>query len=153
MRRFSVKDYLNLSPFNLKDALVFSPELVAGWVTFNYDYPFSDASLLARERVIKQLQSEMYSRVEPGREKRNIMTGAGNWSDMTYKLILMPLWVGVYTFQGKSFRVLINGQTGKIAGQKPVDRLKVVLTALLGTAILVILLGYLYMKGKSSGFF
>jgi hypothetical protein len=43
---------------------------------------------------------------------------------MTYKHILLPLWVGNYRYQGKVYRVIINGQTGKVNGQKPQDRLK-----------------------------
>ena len=153
MERFTVKDFLALSPFNLHDALEFAPEYLAGWVAMNYDYPFSDATLTARERVMKDFQSEVYRRVEPGREKRKLMTGAGNWSDMTYKLILLPLWVGVYSFQGKSFRVLVNGQTGKVVGEKPVDRLKVALVALLAAAVLAIAVGLGYLLGIAGGFF
>ena len=49
---------------------------------------------------------------------------------MTFKLVLLPLWVGVYSYQGKQYRVWINGQTGKVSGSRPRNYFK-----LLGVAI------------------
>ena len=37
----------------------------------------------------------------------------------TYKLILLPVWIGYYHYQDKRYNVVINGQTGRIKGAKP----------------------------------
>jgi hypothetical protein len=50
---------------------------------------------------------------------------ASEFSGMAYKLSLLPLWVGAYTYRGKNYRVLINGQTKEVAGDKPRDAVKV----------------------------
>ena len=95
----------------------------------------------------------MYNLVEMGREKRNLNIGSGSWSGITFKHILLPLWVGVYNFQGKSFRLLVNGQTGKVVGEKPRDSLKLVmslLTLLMFAFLLLILFWAIF--GDSSLF-
>jgi hypothetical protein len=74
----------------------------------------------------------MYNLVEVAREKRNLRTGATNWSGMTYKLMLLPLWIGTFHYKGETFRILVNGQTGKISGEKPVDRIKVWMALAIG---------------------
>jgi DNA-directed RNA polymerase subunit RPC12/RpoP len=111
-------------PFLLDDVVEFKPEYLAGWTAMTYDRSLADASLEARERVVQKVRRELSSRVELGREKRNLRTGATNWSGMTYKYLLLPIWTGSYVYQGKQYRILINGQTGKISGVKPTDRLK-----------------------------
>jgi hypothetical protein len=62
---------------------------------------------------------------------------------MTFKLAQMPLWVGTYQYRGKAYRLLINGQTGKVGGAKPTDTIKVIafiLATVVTLAVLVFLL-------------
>ena len=56
---------------------------------------------------------------------------------MTFKYVLLPIWTGGYRYQGKEYRILINGQTGKVSGEKPRDLLK---TAAIIAAIFVTLM-------------
>ncbi|MCZ7552158.1 MAG: hypothetical protein M5U05_06155 [Anaerolineales bacterium] len=85
------------------------------------------------------MRPQMYSLIEPGRDKRNVNIGGGEWSGMTFKHLLLPLWIGEYRFQGKNFQVLVNGQTGKVTGEKPSDSVKIVFMALLVLVILAVI--------------
>jgi hypothetical protein len=58
---------------------------------------------------------------------------------MTFKLAMLPLWVGTYHYRGKTYRLLINGQTGKVGGAKPTDTIKVVAFVLAIIMTLVVL--------------
>jgi hypothetical protein len=81
--------------------------------------------------------------VEPTRQKRNFSIGAGKWSGLTYKLALLPIYIGNYPFQGKRYRILINGQTGKVGGEKPVDRLKIAMIAVIGIVLIFLFVALL----------
>jgi ribosomal protein S27AE len=124
------KELEDAGPFNLEELIDFTPSSLAGWPAILYDRSLSDASLVAREEVVQRLRPQMYSLVEAGREKRNLKIGGGSWSGITFKHVLLPLWVGAYNYQGKSYRLLVNGQSGKVAGEKPRDNLKMVLSFL-----------------------
>ena len=41
-----------------------------------------------------------------------------NWSAETFKHILLPLWLAAYKFRGRSFRFIVNGQTGEVQGER-----------------------------------
>ncbi len=125
-----------IEPFNLKDVIAFEPEHLAGWPAMYYDLPLSEASLLARQRVIQKLRPRIRQQVAPGMESRNVQIGGGNWSGVTFKHVLLPIWIGTYTYQGESYRVLVNGQTGKVGGEKPRDWVKQI-----GIWLIVLLLG------------
>jgi DNA-directed RNA polymerase subunit RPC12/RpoP len=140
LRKISKSDLAGIEPFILNDLVDFSPDYLAGWVALTYDQPLADASLLAREKVIQKVRSTLAGLVEPNRQKRNFSIGAGKWSGLTYKLALLPIYIGNYPFQGKRYRLLINGQTGKVHGDKPVDTLKTAMIIIGGIILFIILL-------------
>ena len=39
--------------------------------------------------------------------------------DVTFKHILLPVWVSAYRYGGKSYRFVVNGQSGKVMGERP----------------------------------
>jgi ribosomal protein S27AE len=140
IRKLSPVDIAGIEPFNLGELVEFSPDFLAGWVALTYDQPLADASLLAREKILKKVKLTLSSQVEPNHAKRNFSTGAGKWSGLTYKLALLPIYIGNYAFQGKSFRIFINGQTGKVSGKKPVDNLKLAMVSVGGLLLLVVII-------------
>ena len=140
-----------LEPFQLKEVVEFKEEHLAGWPAITYDRPLAEASLKARHKVTARVRQRLSISIEPGREKRDIRVAAGKWSAGTFKHLLLPLWVGAYQFQGKAYRLLVNGQSGKVAGDRPRDNVKVAMVAL-GALLLLILLGLVaysvWVKGR-----
>jgi DNA-directed RNA polymerase subunit RPC12/RpoP len=139
VKAIKLQELDSLKPFDLENLETFEPGYLAGWPAVLYDRSLSDASLVARDEVIRDLRPQMYSLIEPGREKRNVNIGGSQWSGMTFKHLLLPLWIGDYTFQGKSYRVLVNGQIGKVTGEKPRDSVKIVFLAMMGLMVVVVL--------------
>jgi DNA-directed RNA polymerase subunit RPC12/RpoP len=138
MKALKLPELMAVEPFNLKDVVEFRPEFVAGWPAMSYDRPLSDASLQARERVIKEVQRSLVYSIEAGESKRNMRSGAGQWSGITFKHVMLPLWTGTYRYQGQEYRLMINGQMGKVAGKKPRDNVKVGVTIVAGVLLTLI---------------
>lgn len=139
LRRLSPSDLAGLGPFMMDELVEFSPDHLAGGMALAYDIPMEDASLKAREMVFKKVKDSIAGQVMPGQAKRNFSTGDGKWSDLTYKLALLPIYTGNYAFQGKRYRLLVNGQTGRVSGKKPVDNIKVAMVVIASLILLVVL--------------
>ena len=133
----SKKRIVEIEPFKLKEVVEFKPEYLAGWPALTYDIPLAKASLSARKRVVEQMRHKLQVRVIPYQQTRDLTTGAVHWMDMTFKHALLPLWVGSYWYKGENYQVLVNGQTGKVGGEKPRDTLKA--TALVMSIALTII--------------
>ena len=118
-------------------------------MALTYDQPLADASLQAREKIIQKVRSSLPGLVEPTHQKRNFSIGAGKWSGLTYKLALLPIFIGNYPFQGKRYRLLVNGQTGKVHGDKPVDSLKTTMVIIAGIILFIILVAIFWLLWKS----
>ena len=127
----------NVLPFYLKEVVQFKPEFLAGWASLTYQVSLSDASLKARERVVHRVKRQIEQRVAPNEEKKDLIFYPLNWLDTTFKLVLLPLWFGNYKYKGKTYQFTINGQSGKISGEKPKDKVKTAAIALnIGLTIL-----------------
>jgi DNA-directed RNA polymerase subunit RPC12/RpoP len=125
LRAMQKIDLKLVAPFELKKVVAFKPEHLAGWTALTYDLPLAEASLKAREKVARRLRQQIHHRVEVGYQKRNLRSGATRWSGVTFKLVLLPLWVGTYTYRKRKYWVLVNGQTGKVGGARPRDPLAI----------------------------
>jgi hypothetical protein len=56
-------------------------------------------------------------------------------------LILLPIYLRSYRYKGKLYRTLINGQTGKISGERPVSARRIL--AAVAAVVLIGLIVYL----------
>jgi DNA-directed RNA polymerase subunit RPC12/RpoP len=145
LKALPLKELNQLGHYNLKDLVKFKPEYLAGWPALTYDRSLAQGALLAREQVIKKVRRELQLRVLPGQQKQNLHTGNVSWRGMTFKYVLLPVWIGMYRYKGREFRVILNGQTGIVAGEKPRDTLKlagIILSAIM-TLVVLILFGAL----------
>jgi hypothetical protein len=66
------------------------------------------------------------------------------FSGQTFKHILVPVWLLTYNFGPKTFQVVINGVTGRIAGDYPKSFWKIlflVLVAIAAALLILLVLG------------
>jgi DNA-directed RNA polymerase subunit RPC12/RpoP len=118
-----------LPEYNLAAAPAYDPRFLVGWPAEVYEIAMSDAALEARWSTIDKL-------------RREIQAAHGNIIDLRYasstisitsfRLILLPVWVTAYSFEGRTHRVVINGQTGTVHGESSRPALKNILNDLLG---------------------
>jgi DNA-directed RNA polymerase subunit RPC12/RpoP len=126
-------------PFDMNYLVEYKPEYLAGWPAATYDVSLSAASLDARERMTNKAKKQLVYKAAPGQDIRDLQVYAADFGGVTYKQVLLPVWVSSYAYRGKNYRILINGQSGKVAGDKPTDSVKVAIIVLMTIVALVIL--------------
>ncbi|MEO0868273.1 MAG: hypothetical protein AAFY17_07455 [Cyanobacteria bacterium J06642_11] len=62
------------------------------------------------------------------------------YSQETFKHILLPVWMASYRYQSKTYLVTINAQTGKVIGERPVAAWKVALAIAIAALALLTLI-------------
>ncbi|MER3485661.1 MAG: hypothetical protein C4345_06545, partial [Chloroflexota bacterium] len=63
-------------------------------------------------------------------------------TDLAARLLYLPAWLAAFSYGGKTYRLVINGQTGKVTGEAPVAKGRVALAAavaIVAVAIVVML--------------
>ena len=71
------------------------------------------------------------TRVEIHQIKELALSSAGVVIE-SFKLILLPIWVGSYRYQDEKYQVVVNGQKGTVRGEKPRGGLRRLLDGILG---------------------
>jgi hypothetical protein len=107
--------------YSLADAPAYDPRFLAGWAAEVYELTMSDAALDARQTAVGRIRRDI--RVDKG----NILDlnySPSNISITSFRLILLPIWVTNYSFEDKSCRIVINGQTGAVHGETRTHGLK-----------------------------
>jgi DNA-directed RNA polymerase subunit RPC12/RpoP len=126
-----------LEPWPLDRLLPFSPAALAGKRAHTYDLELGPASALARRRIEAALEAEVRQRI--GGDEQRVESIRTAWAGLTYKHLLLPVWLLAYRHGGKSYRVAVNACTGQVTGERPWSPWKIAL-ALLLLAILAITL-------------
>lgn len=137
--------HLNLlrkvEPFpTTEDLKPYDPAYVRGWTVERHQVDLHQASSMSMDQMNAAIERMCASQV-PGDTHRNLRVDA-RYHGRTFKHVLVPVWLATYTYGPKVFQVVVNGFTGKIAGEHPLSWIKITLAVL--AVILVILVIYLF---------
>ncbi len=94
-----------------------SDDYVAGFTVEAYQIGLEDAFSTARERFTRAIQGAVRSDI--GGHQQRIHNVSTNYGAIHFKHLLLPVWIASYKFKETSYRVVVNGQTGKVHGDRP----------------------------------
>jgi ribosomal protein S27E len=131
----------DLTPWDLAALQPYSPDYLAGFRAEGYTIGLSDAHVKGRAVMSRVIEND--ARRDIGGDAQRVDHVDTDWQDETFKHILLPIWMAAYKYNGKSYRFLVNGQTGEVQGERPYSKWKIAL-AVLGVAALVLTALYLH---------
>lgn len=123
----------------------YAPEYLAGFRAEAYTVDLKDAFINAREVMDRQIIRDV--KFDIGGDRQQVDHVETRISDVTFKHILVPVWIAAYKYRGRSFRFVVNGQTGAVTGERPWSALKIAL-AVLAAMIVAAIAGYFYALGQ-----
>ncbi|MFT7643320.1 MAG: hypothetical protein ACI9G1_005085, partial [Pirellulaceae bacterium] len=135
------QDADRIKPFQLPALKRYEPYYLAGWLSEEYSVNRETALDKSMEEFYRREQNNISSFM-PGDTHRNLEVQT-NFEHINSDLCLLPVYVLSYRYKEKLYRFLVNGQTGRIAGDKPVSWKKVsftiggILLALIAVGIIV----------------
>ena len=129
-----------LQPWDLGDLRPYTPEFLAGFSAEGYTVQLDEGYDEARAHMDRVIERDVRFDIGGDRQMVNQMNTAV--SDVTFKHILLPVWLAAYKYRGKTYRFVVNGQSGKVQGERPYSPWKIAFAVLLG-AIAAGIIGYL----------
>lgn len=133
-----------LRPFDKRGYVNFTNSLLEEACMSCYDLRLLDAFHDAATRMQEELKQGISDKHRADVIGSIVMRM--DYEKKDFRCILLPVYVSSVVYKGKPYNQYINGNTGKIAGKKPVSKLKVFLTSLgvialtVGAAVLITLL-------------
>ncbi|MCH8921520.1 MAG: zinc ribbon domain-containing protein [Planctomycetes bacterium] len=129
-----------IKPFQLPALQRYKPYFLAGWLSEEFSIERKDALDRCEQEFYRREQQSVAAFL-PGDTHRHLHVNTG-FSQINSDLILLPVFLLSYKYRDKLYRFLVNGQTGKIAGDKPLSWLRIWLAVgggVLAVALVVVL--------------
>jgi hypothetical protein len=120
--------------------VAYDAAFLAGVQAQAYDIKLEEAWELGRSRMRERTKQACISQASSSRI-RNFSMNLG-FNNESWRYVLLPVYLATYRYGTESYQVLLNGQTGKIAGQRPVDWRKIwlVVAALMAPGVILAIL-------------
>jgi predicted RNA-binding Zn-ribbon protein involved in translation (DUF1610 family) len=110
----------------------FQPEYLSGFRTERYAVNLREGYKVAKQLMQPRIDSLV--RQDIGGDHQRVHEQRTRYSAVTFKPLLLPVWIAVYRFHEKTFQILVNGRTAQVAGYRPYSPWKIA-----GCAAVVIL--------------
>ena len=111
----------SIEPFYYGDAVDFQTAYLSGYLADKYDVDSEQSIQRANERIRNSTESA-FARTVTGYTSVVPVSTSISLSNSVAKYALCPLWVLNTNWNGKKYTFVVNGQTGKLAGDLPMDK-------------------------------
>lgn len=130
-----------LEPFNTGAAVEYKAEYMAGFVAERYSLDVKSAWEKAKQKIKNILHGHIREKIKDQKNAdsvRNLNLNV-DFRDVTYKYLLLPVWISAFQYKDKVYQFMVNGQTGKVTGKTPISWIKVGITVVAVIAIIALI--------------
>lgn len=111
----------SLEPFDFSKAVKFQTAYLAGYLADKYDVDSKKSAKRANARIRKSAQ-EAFDATVKGYTTVTKENGSIQLKNRKVEYALFPVWLLNTTWNGQNYLFAMNGQTGKMVGNLPVDK-------------------------------
>lgn len=134
------KEYMNkLEPWDLQNLVPFKKDYLSGYITEKYqldlEQGFGEAKQIAYNYIHQSVCRDI------GGDEQRVLSIDSTYSDITFKHLLLPVFVSAYRYKEKLYQFLVNGRTGEVQGERPYSWIKITLAI---TAGIIVIAGLIY---------
>ena len=122
-----------LEPWDLSALEPYAPEFLAGFRAEAYAVPLQDGFGQARNYMDRVIERDV--KFDIGGDRQRVHNIDTKMSDLTFKHVLLPVWLAAYKYRGRSYRFVVNGRTGRVQGERPYSAIKITIAVIAGLLI------------------
>lgn len=128
-----------LEPWNLDTSLrPYEPSYLAGFEAQCPQMQLKEGFELAKKVMEIEIKQDIKNNI--GGDTQEICSFSTAYSAITFKHILLPVWLTSYRYKNQQYQVLINANTGEVQGDHPICFWKVAITIEILVGIITILI-------------
>jgi hypothetical protein len=120
--------------FDVRQLVPYQGSYLAGWRAEQYALDLMPGWQQGMQKMISIQQGRCGRDV--GGDTHQSLVVNNTFTAITFKHVLLPIWIAAYRYHGKAFQFLVNGQTGEVVGKAPWSVVKITLASLLAAALI-----------------
>ncbi|WP_196778388.1 TFIIB-type zinc finger domain-containing protein [Thalassorhabdomicrobium marinisediminis] len=122
-----------LEPWDLSAMEPYQPEFLAGFRAEGYQVELEEAFKEARVKMDQIIHRDV--KFDIGGDTQRVASVDTRIGTLTFKHVLLPVWMAAYKYQGKTYRFVVNGRTGLVQGERPYSAVKIAFAVILGLIV------------------
>jgi hypothetical protein len=125
-----------LEPWDLQELRPYDPAFLSGFKAQRYQVDLAQGFERVKQTIAPVIEQDV--RNDIGGDEQRIEGLATDYSAISFKHLLLPVYAGAYRYNGKLFQIVVNGRTGEIQGDRPYSFWKIAL--LVGSILFVLMI-------------
>ncbi len=134
-----------LEPWDVANLVSYADEYLSGFTAERYQIDVRSGWKRAQERMEEVIRGDVERDI--GGDHQRISSLSTDHSSITFKHVLLPMWICSYRYREKIYRFLVNARSGEVQGQRPWSWVKITLAVIAGAAVLFAL--YMYFNNRN----
>lgn len=122
-----------LEPWDLSALAPYQPQFLAGFRAEAYAVELEEGFHEARAHMDRVIERDV--RFDIGGDQQRIAQIDTQLSEVTFKHVLLPVWLAAYKYRGKTYRFVVNGQSGRVQGERPYSAWKIAAAVTVGLIV------------------
>jgi len=122
-----------LQPWDLAALEPYRPEYLAGYRAEGYTVALDEGYAQARAHMDAVILRDV--KFDIGGDRQRVHQIQTTISAVSFKHILLPVWMAAYKYRGKTYRFVVNGRTGKVQGERPWSAWKIAVAIMIGLIV------------------
>ncbi len=133
--KFSQKQYDKAKPFTTEKTCVYEDKFLFGYMAYHYERYIKTCWGEAKGMIDRAIERAILSQYNYDVvDYLNVNT---THSNVTFKYLLMPMYMLGYGYKKKIYNIFVNGSTCTVSGKTPVSPWRVSFATFLGLALVV----------------
>lgn len=122
-----------LEPWDMENITAYNDKFLSGFRSESYQVDVKTGFEKSKVIMAGAIRAAICRDI--GGDHQQVTSVNTTYNDISFKHILLPIWLSAYRYNEKVYRFMINGRTGEVQGKRPYSWIKITLTILAGIAI------------------
>ena len=127
-----------IRPFETKSSSRYEENFLLGFSAYHYDRDVKDCWDDAKKIIDKQLESLILGQYHY--DVLGYINVSTTHTEVTYKYVMLPVYVGNFVHNKKLYNFYVNGTNGKVSGKAPVSFLRVFFTTICSIGLIALII-------------
>ncbi len=126
-----------LGEWDLPNLTPYDDRFLSGFKAESYTVDLSDGFTGAQAVMVQGIKRTIAADI--GGDHQQITSMDPHYSVVTFKHVLLPIWIAAYRYRAKSYRFIVNARSGQVVGDRPYSWIKITLAVIAGLIALAII--------------
>jgi hypothetical protein len=129
-----------ISNWDMMNMVEADNRFLSGFITEKYNINMQTGYTAAKSQMENEIDYAI--RQDIGGDKQRIDSAKTRFSDIKFKLILLPVYMSSYIYNNKLYHFFVNGRTGRVTGDRPYSAVKIALAVIAGLILLALFIWF-----------